>query len=58
MTAAAASANSSQDERLEVGIDANLNRVLRSSLRPEQQITIGREAWSVFIASIRAGQDY
>lgn len=45
-------------ERLEVAVDANLNRMLRSSRRPDQQIVIGRQAWSAFLARIRAGQDY
>ncbi|MBM0235434.1 hypothetical protein JNW91_28830 [Micromonospora sp. STR1_7] len=45
-------------ERLEVAIDAALNRVLRSSHRPEQQIVVSWEAWAAFLASVRAGQDY
>ncbi|MDG4809952.1 hypothetical protein O7634_24640 [Micromonospora sp. WMMD1120] len=45
-------------ERLEVGIDRGGKRVLRSSHRPEQQIIVGREAWTAFLASIRSGQDY
>ncbi|MEU7946327.1 hypothetical protein AB0C50_16760 [Micromonospora taraxaci] len=45
-------------ERLEIAVDHKFNRVLRSSHRPEQQIVVGRQAWAVFVATIRAGQDY
>ncbi|MFI6068232.1 hypothetical protein ACIA47_23600 [Micromonospora sp. NPDC051227] len=46
------------DEVLEIAIDANFNRVLRSSSRPERQIIVGPEAWAAFVASIRAGQTF
>ncbi len=45
-------------ERLEIAVDADLNRVLRSSWRPEVQIVVGPQAWAVFVAAIRAGQDF
>ncbi|GAB3942811.1 hypothetical protein [Micromonospora vulcania] len=45
-------------DRLEVAIDGDLNRILRNSLRPDVQIRVSRQGWAAFIASIRSGQDY
>ena len=45
-------------DRLDVAVDASLNRILRSSLRSETQIVIGGAGWAAFIASVRCGQDY
>ncbi|MGC4771715.1 DUF397 domain-containing protein [Micromonospora sp. DT44] len=41
---------------VEVAIDADLNRIVRSSQRPSQQIVVDKDAWAAFVASIRAGQ--
>ncbi|MFG1918675.1 DUF397 domain-containing protein [Micromonospora sp. NPDC048898] len=43
---------------VEVAIDANLNRIVRSSKRPGEQIIVDKDEWEPFVASIRAGQDF
>ncbi|MFG2051061.1 DUF397 domain-containing protein [Micromonospora sp. NPDC048935] len=43
---------------VEVAIDADLNRIVRSSKRPGEQIIVDRDEWAPFVASIRAGQDF
>ncbi|MGI5521023.1 DUF397 domain-containing protein [Micromonospora sp. CA-259024] len=43
---------------VEVAIDANLNRIVRNSRRPAEQIVVDKSEWKTFVESIRAGQDF
>ncbi|MEW2442762.1 DUF397 domain-containing protein [Micromonospora marina] len=43
---------------VEVAIDAQQNRIVRSSQRPEQQVTFDQEEWNTFIQSVQAGQQF
>ncbi|MEW2382308.1 DUF397 domain-containing protein [Micromonospora sp. NPDC047707] len=43
---------------LEVAITADGGRVLRSSQRPAEQITVDADEWSAFVGSVRAGQTF
>ncbi|MET8277857.1 DUF397 domain-containing protein [Micromonospora sp. NPDC005174] len=43
---------------VEVAIDADLNRIIRSSRRPSQQIIVDKDEWTAFVDSIRSGQTY
>ncbi|QLQ38017.1 DUF397 domain-containing protein [Micromonospora robiginosa] len=43
---------------VEVAIDAQQNRIVRSSQRPDAQVTFDESEWSTFIDSIRAGQTF
>ncbi|MFG1883319.1 DUF397 domain-containing protein [Micromonospora sp. NPDC049102] len=43
---------------VEVAIDADLNRIVRNSQRPDEQVTFDEREWSAFIASVRAGQAF
>jgi hypothetical protein len=43
---------------VEVGIDADLNRIVRNSQRPDVQVTFDPQEWSAFTDSIRAGQNF
>ncbi|MCX5065529.1 DUF397 domain-containing protein [Micromonospora lupini] len=43
---------------VEVAIDADLNRIVRNSQRPGEQVTFDEHEWSTFIASVQAGQTF
>ncbi|MGC4769000.1 DUF397 domain-containing protein [Micromonospora sp. DT44] len=43
---------------VEVAIDANLNRIVRNSQRPDEQVTFDEDEWSTFVASVQAGQTF
>ncbi|MGV9213883.1 DUF397 domain-containing protein [Micromonospora sp. RB23] len=43
---------------VEVAIDADLNRIVRNSQRPDEQVMFDEDEWSAFIDSVRAGQTF
>ncbi|WP_307871948.1 DUF397 domain-containing protein [Micromonospora sp. U21] len=43
---------------VEVAVDADLNRIVRNSQRPQVQVVFDPEEWAVFVSSVRAGQDF
>ncbi|MCG5470915.1 DUF397 domain-containing protein [Micromonospora sp. LAH09] len=43
---------------VEVAIDAKLNRIVRSSQRPGEQVMFDQTEWATFVASVQAGQTF
>ncbi|RKN38437.1 DUF397 domain-containing protein [Micromonospora endolithica] len=43
---------------VQVAIDADGNRVVRNSQRPETQVVFDQQEWETFVSSVRAGQTF
>ncbi|MEU4595357.1 DUF397 domain-containing protein [Micromonospora aurantiaca (nom. illeg.)] len=43
---------------VEVGIDRDGSRIVRSSKQPQQQVVFDHDEWTAFIESVRAGQSF
>ncbi|MCX5066877.1 DUF397 domain-containing protein [Micromonospora lupini] len=43
---------------VEVAVDADLNRVVRNSQRPGEQVKFDQGEWATFVASVQAGQTF
>ncbi|MGC4770118.1 DUF397 domain-containing protein [Micromonospora sp. DT44] len=43
---------------VEVGVDADRNRIVRNSQRPTEQVIFDEAEWSTFVASVQAGQTF